>query len=186
MAIRCIVGVNGYIESSKISYLVFMVDEPFETRYAALQSLAKQLLNQYEEEECKIFRFRQCCKEVITAYCPQCGKHLEYKLSFDNFASWICELHGKTSELAGDFEFHGPWWPWMNLERLLDTPKNEILYLAERMEEYLIHALDHEDFTTDEMKALEESNIRHWSFGHDQTPFEQYLEKDKFSTRGPR
>jgi len=192
--IRAVVGTCGYVESAKTSYLIWNSREGHETRWGALSSLAHQLLALYQENAAPMSvrgKKKQCCRDAQDGkYCPECGLRLvEVKFDWERFADWVDGLHGHPCDGIGDLEEFGLWSPWMGLNEFINTPKEEILYIAERFELFIVFAMDE--------KRLPPEMVKSWKTYVNYTdewcpwnrfepgPLDQELERKKYSTCGP-
>lgn len=149
----------GYVENAQVSALIYQCqffDNPgYSTYKEAITDLALDLYAKFYEDFLSAYQNRyssndKCCRDVLIAdkdahYCPKCGKRITDKeFNYEEFQSYIVNLHGSTCESYGDAEDAGDrvltWWPfWIN--DFIGAPKEEVIHLQEYAELILLAAL---------------------------------------------
>jgi|GEM_PF-3540380 len=151
----------GYVESAHTATLFFdNHGPPFERGIDALQDLAHGFILKYADELLQSSTpYRDCCKKADSEYCPECGSQLRVKFDLEEFQSWLFALNGGTSDDWGG-ELPCQWWPWPNLEEILQHPKHEILYFPEHGEQMIVRALQGDEIS--DLPGYKEELDQYW------------------------
>ena len=127
--IRAITLTFGLAENQKLGVLGFVHPKGFKTNFTALQSLAMELFEYFNE------RYRQpkfaCCKKASLdhTYCFTCGSKLVGITDVETIQSWFISLVGYSIDDFGSGNFE--WEPWENWMNVPAKNRLDILYNAE-------------------------------------------------------
>lgn len=138
--VRCIWFKPGYVESSKVSWLIYEADGSKFNREEAMFSLAEELYNKYLQEH-RPYK-RKCCYEApaIAKYCPDCGQVLMFEFKPDHFLNWLCSLSELDCDGYGG-EDNDIWSPYCTPQQILGIPKLQHIFLSHYGDLAILYAL---------------------------------------------
>ncbi len=114
----------GYVEENHVGRAIFtrVNGSGYKSRDAALDSLAKDLLEMYRDEilDSAPAPLKCCIKNKGENFCSECGRPIRGHSKFytESFAAWICQLLNGTADNWGAFELQN-WWPWTPTEAII-------------------------------------------------------------------
>ncbi|MBI5421101.1 MAG: hypothetical protein HZA35_02185 [Parcubacteria group bacterium] len=164
----------GYVESSKVGWLIFACLDSNYTREEAIFSLAEQLYHKYMQKHRVAQRSCFCLTTSKTGkYCSECGRFLKkFEFDPDQFKEWLCALFKSDCngyEYSYDYGMGFDWEPWGVPMDILGTPLSQHIFLSQSGELAILYALYlspridwNIDFDDDECCFDKESLEEHW------------------------
>lgn len=164
MSIKAIIYTTGYVESASIGSLVFYlkedIEESFEDKYKAVESLSNDLFKAYCSENVSPYTV-ECCDQMYDTeynkhkFCLHCGKDLktiksnsvpsksfvDNNFKYDFLFGLIGNDNDSTGSIYMHLEDHGKWM-WGSPSGLLHLKPNEVIEITEHGEE-LVASFQH-------------------------------------------
>lgn len=127
----------GYVESHKVWKTFFVSNTIFKSEEAALDSLARDLWDVYDDDNNNKY-WRKCCRTSLevesNVYCPQCGTRLkEPDPDVAQLAAFVVEILSCDANELPDVMSN--WWPWHEMSVLLEIPKEQWIFLEDNWAE---------------------------------------------------